>query len=93
VARRSRPNFLAGSPITHGDGTLPPVSAQGQKVSVFHVTCWPVLDQPPRTSEPPIGIEPMTYALRGCSRALVTGVQCPRQLQVHELLLVAIIGY
>src|SRR5215471_8853895 len=24
-------------------------------------------------SEPPIGIEPMTYALRGCSRALLAG--------------------
>src|SRR5215468_501153 len=26
-------------------------------------------------SEPPIGIEPMTYALRGCSRALLAGLK------------------
>jgi hypothetical protein len=26
-----------------------------------------------KTAEPPIGIEPMTYALRECSRALLAG--------------------
>jgi len=43
-------------------------------------------------AEPPWGIEPQTYALRACSRALLVAPQTARQLQVHRLLLVVIAG-
>ena len=42
-------------------------------------------------SEPPIGIEPMTYALRGCHNALFAGSN-PGQLHVRRLMLAAIAG-
>jgi hypothetical protein len=42
--------------------------------------------------EPPIGIEPMTYALRECSGALVAA-KGTYELQVHRLLLLATVGW
>ena len=41
--------------------------------------------------DPPIGTEPMTYALRECPRALLA-VQSLPKLHVRRLLLVAIVG-